>query len=212
MEAITTLGSIMGLAFISGIRLYSTVFAIGLGIRFELVQLPEPLSHLQILAATPILAIAGIAYTAEFFADKVPWVDSLWDALHTFIRPLAAAILGAVALGPVSPVVKLGAFLLCGTIALSSHAAKAGTRLVANHSPEPFTNVGLSLGEDALVVGGVWLLLKHPMIALVLVVILVAIIVCLIPKLFRLFRRNFGRLVAIIRREPTPAVTTAGPR
>jgi len=201
MEAVTSLGSIMGLAFISGIRLYSTVLALGLGIRFGFLQVPAPLAQLQVLASTPILVIAGVVYAAEFLADKIPWVDSAWDAVHTFIRPLGAAIVGVTALGPVSPGVKLGAFLLCGTIGLSSYSAKAGTRLVANHSPEPFTNIGLSLGEDALIVGGSWLALTHPVVTLILVLSGVAIIIWLVPRIFRLFKRNFAKMAAFVRRQ-----------
>jgi len=198
MQVLVTLGTLMGLAFTSGIRLYSTVFAVGLGIRFGFIQIPEALAHLQMLATTPILIISGFVYAAEFIADKIPWFDSLWDAIHTFIRPLGAAILGAVAIGAVDPVWKLGAFLLCGTIALSSHSAKAGTRLAANHSPEPLSNIGLSLGEDLVVVGGTWLAFAYPVVAFVSVLIALALIGWMIPKLFRVFRRNFGRLSALL--------------
>ena len=190
VQPIATLGALMGLSFVSGIRLYSTILAMGLGIRTGLIDLPPWLDQLTVLASTPVLIIAGIVYLIEFVADKVPWVDSLWDSVHTFIRPFGAAILGVASVGDVDPVLKMGAFLLAGTVALSSHSAKAGTRLVANHSPEPFSNIGLSLAEDGLVLAGVWLAIMHPVIALVIVVILVAIIVWCIPKLVRLFRRS----------------------
>lgn len=208
MEAIATLGTLMGLSFTSGMRLYSTVLAVGLGIRFGFFQLPDALTHLQGLASTPVLAISAVVYCAEFVADKIPWFDSFWDAIHTFIRPLGAAILGAAAIGSVSPAVQLGAFLLCGTVALSSHSAKAGTRLVANHSPEPFSNVGLSLGEDIVVVGGTWLAFAHPVLSFVTVLIAVAVIIWLIPKLFRLFRRNLARLRAFVTGRPYPDSST----
>lgn len=194
MPEITTLGAIMGLAFVSGLRLYSTVLAIGLGLRLGFITLPPALAHLDVLSATPVLVIAGAVYLIEFVADKVPWVDSLWDSVHTFIRPLGAAVLGVAAVGDVDPVVKVGAFLLSGGIALSSHSAKAGTRLVVNHSPEPFSNIGLSLLEDGLVVTGVWLAISHPVVALVLVLLLVAIILWSIPKLIRLVRRSASTL------------------
>ena len=127
MEAITVLGALMGLAFVSGMRLYSTVLAVGLGIRLGYLAVPPHLSQLRLLAETPILAIAGVVYTVEFFADKIPWVDTLWDGVHTFIRPIGAALLAASAIGAVDPVVRVGAALLCGGIALSSHSArKAG--------------------------------------------------------------------------------------
>lgn len=194
MPEITTLGAIMGLAFVSGLRLYSTVLAIGLGLRLGFITLPPALSHLDVLAATPVLVIAGAVYLVEFVADKVPWVDSLWDSVHTFIRPLGAAVLSVAAVGDVAPAVKVGAFLLSGSIALSSHSAKAGTRLVVNHSPEPFSNIGLSLLEDGLVVTGVWLAISHPIVALVLVLLLVTIILWSIPKLIRLVRRSAATL------------------
>lgn len=194
MHPLALLGSVSGLAFLSGIRLYSTVLVVGLGIRVGYLHLPERLSSLNVLATTPVLIIAGTAYLAEFFADKIPWFDSLWDTVHTVIRPLGAAVLVATALGDVDPVVKVGAILLSGAIALTSHSAKAGTRLLANHSPEPLSNIGLSVGEDALVVGGVWTAIRHPILTLVLVIILLAIIIWTLPKLIRLFRRQFVRL------------------
>jgi hypothetical protein len=205
MDAITTLGSLVGLAFISGIRLYSTVLAVGLGIRTGLLDVPASLSQLDVLASTPILLIAGAIYLIEFLADKIPWVDSAWDLVHTFIRPLGAALLGVTAIGAVDPVVQVGTFLLCGTIALSSHSAKAGTRLAANHSPEPISNIGLSLGEDAFVFAGTWLVFNHPMIAAGIALGLVLLILWLVPKLFRLFRRNYGRLVNFIKGGPLPS-------
>lgn len=199
MNPLAVLGSVSGLAFLSGIRLYSTVLVVGLGIRLGYLHLPERLSTLNVLATTPVLIIAGTAYVAEFVADKVPWFDSLWDTVHTVIRPLGAAVLVATALGDVDPVVRVGAVLLSGAIALTSHSAKAGTRLLANHSPEPFSNIGLSLGEDALVVGGVWTAIRHPILTLVLVILLLAIIIWTLPKLIRLFRRQFGRLKEALR-------------
>lgn len=196
MDIITALGTLMGIGFTSGIRLYSTILVVGLGIRFGLLQLPSSFEHLSVLAQTPVLVIASVVYAAEFFADKIPWIDSAWDAVHTFVRPLGAAILGATAVGSVHPAVTLGAALLCGTVALSSHSAKAGTRLVANHSPEPFTNIGLSLGEDVTAVAGTWLAFAFPVIAFVLVLVAMLIIAWLVPKLARIVRRSVGALVA----------------
>jgi hypothetical protein len=204
MDAITTLQTLVGLAFISGIRLYSTVLAVGLGIRTGIIELPDRLSQLEVLASTPILVIAAVVFLIEFLADKIPWVDSAWDLVHTFIRPVGAAILGVTAIGAVDPIVQVGAFLLCGTIALSSHSAKAGTRLIANHSPEPISNIGLSLGEDALVFTGTWLVFNHPMIAASIALVLVLLILWLVPKLFRLFRHYYRRLVTFIKGGPAP--------
>lgn len=194
MNNVATAGALLGLAFASGLRLYSTVLAVGLSLRYNLLSVPESLADLRLLGETPVLAIAGLMYTAEFFADKVPWIDTAWDTAHTFFRPLGAALLGAVAIGDVDPVAKVVAGLVCGSVALSSHSAKAGTRLVVNHSPEPFSNIGLSFAEDGVVAGGVWLALVHPVVALVLVLISLAVIAWMIPKLFRLFRRQALRV------------------
>jgi hypothetical protein len=134
-----------------------------------------------------VLIIAGAIYIAEFIADKVPWFDSLWDAVHTLVRPLGAAVLGATAIGSFDPQMVIIASLCAGT-ALSSHSTKAGARLVANHSPEPFSNIALSLVEDVFVVIGVWLALAHPLVMLILVVTFLALFCWFAPKAFRLIR------------------------
>jgi len=185
MEPIATLGALLGLGFVSGIRLYSTILAIGLGIRFGFLDVPSGLSHLEVLAATPVLAVAATVYTVEFVADKIPIVDSIWDMIHTVIRPVGASILGMTAIGPVDPAIKLAVALACGFVALSGHGAKATTRVAVNHSPEPFTNAGISLAEDGLVLGGVWLAIEHPLITLAVVLVLVTLCVWLVVKLFR---------------------------
>ncbi len=194
MDTISTLGSLMGLGLVSGIRLYSTVLVVGLGIRLGLLHPAQPLQGLDVLASTPILIVAGIAYVLEFLADKIPLVDTAWDMVHTFLRPVGAAVLAATALGPIDPALKVGAILLAGSIALSGHSAKAGTRALINQSPEPFTNIGASLGEDGLVLGGVWLAISHPIVALVLVLVAAGLVIWLVPKIFRLLRRQLERL------------------
>ena len=190
MDAISLLGSLLGVSFLSGMRLYSTVFALGMALRFDWIELPAALSSLEVLAETPVLIVAGVIYLVEFVADKIPLVDTLWDAVHTFIRPLGAAILAVVALGPVDPVIRLAAFLIGGTVALSGHTAKAGTRVAVNHSPEPFTNIGVSIGEDVLVAAGLWLAITHPVITFVTVCVIVAAIVWFVPKLLRALWRS----------------------
>lgn len=194
MDTISTLGSLMGLGLVSGIRLYSTVLVVGLGIRLGLLHPAQPLAGLAVLASTPILIIAGVAYVIEFLADKIPFVDTAWDVLHTFIRPVGAAVLAATALGPIDPALKVGAILLAGSIAFSGHSAKAGTRALINQSPEPFTNIGASLAEDGLVAGGTWLALSHPMVALVVVLVVVGLVIWLVPKIVRLVRRELEHL------------------
>ena len=192
MDAIATLGALLGLGFVSGIRLYSTILAIGLGIRFGFLDVPSALEHLEVLAATPVLAVAATLYTVEFVADKIPFVDSIWDVIHTVIRPVGAAIVGMTAIGPVDPAIKLAVALACGFVALSGHGAKATTRVAVNHSPEPFTNAGISVAEDGLVLGGVWLAIEHPLITLVLVLVLVALCVWLVVSLFRMVQKFVG--------------------
>lgn len=199
METISLLGSAMGLGFVAGLNLYATVLTVGLGIRFHLIILNPELSKLEILASPYILIAAGVIYLVEFFADKIPWVDSLWDAVHTLIRPLGAAALGAMAIGSVDPQAAVVA-VLCGGVALSGHSAKAGTRLLANHSPEPFTNIGLSLLEDILVVVGTWLSMRHPIVMLALVVVFLAVFVWFAPKAFRLMRVEYLAALAVLKK------------
>src|SRR5688500_1121146 len=189
MDPLATLGALLGLGFVSGIRLYSTVLAVGLGIRFGFLDLPAGLAHLDVLASTPVIAVAATVSTLEFVADKIPLVDSMWDAVHTFIRPVGAAIVGATAIGPVDPAISIAVALLCGFVALSGHGAKATTRVAVNHSPEPFTNAGISLAEDGLVLGGVWLALEHPLVSLGVVAVLVVLSVWLVWAFYSMVRR-----------------------
>jgi hypothetical protein len=210
MHVIELLGATMGLAFVSGINLYATVLSLGLGIQFGLIQLSPELAGLQVLGHPVVLVIAAVAYTAEFFADKIPWVDSLWDSVHTFVRPLGAAIIGAAAIGDVDPGLELGVFLLCGGVALTTHLTKAGTRLIVNQSPEPFSNIGVSLGEDVIAVGGTWLSIYHPYIALGVVLAFLAGFAWLAPKVFRLLRVELLAVVAKLRSRGAPQTVPAG--
>ena len=200
MKALELLGTTLGIGFVAGINLYATVLTLGLGLRFELLHLPPHLAGLSILAHHAVLGAAAIAYIAEFFADKIPWVDSLWDSFHLFIRPFGAALLVFSALGTLDPAAQAAIVILCGSAALSTHSAKAGVRLIANHSPEPFTNVGLSLAEDALAIGGAWLALAHPMTTLFLVVVALSVLMFLMPKLLRLIRIQLLAVLALLRR------------
>lgn len=184
---LTTLGFAMGSAWLSGINLYATVATLGLLQRFHVVQLPGTLSY---LSHPWVLWTAIGLYVIEFVADKIPAVDSVWDVIHTFIRIPAGAILAASAFAHFDPAVRMLALLLGGTLALSSHGTKTATRLAANTSPEPFSNVLLSLAEDAVTVGASVLLAKHPLIVLAIVV--VGLVVSIL--LFRLIRRALSRL------------------
>jgi len=176
----------MGLGLLAGIRLYATVFALGLAIRMGWFHLSSAFSHLDVLAQMPILVLSGAGLAIEFFADKIPWLDSIWDSIHTFIRPIGAAVLGATALGSFDPATKLLIALLCGGIAFTGHSSKAATRLVANHSPEPFSNLGLSFAEDLFVPFGLWVAFDHPKLAIAMVCLFLVLFAWLSPKIFRL--------------------------
>jgi hypothetical protein len=181
----------MGLGFVAGVRLYATVLALGLAIRFGWFH-PGPMAEpLRILAHPAVLIVAGLACAIEFFADKVPWVDSIWDSFHAFIRPIGAVVVAAAVLGSFDPVLRTTLIILCGGVAFASHSSKAATRLLVNHSPEPFSNIGISLAEDALVPFGVWLSLRHPQIVLGLVLAFLLVFIWLAPKVFRAVRLQF---------------------
>ena len=189
----------MGLGLVSGLNLYATVLTVGLGIRLGLITLNPEMSGLTVLASPYVLIAAGVIYLVEFFADKIPWVDSIWDGVHTVIRPLGAALIGAAAIGTVEPQTAVIA-ALCAGVSLSGHSAKAGTRLLANHSPEPFSNIGLSLVEDVLVVIGSWLALSHPAIMVTVVAIFLIAFAWFAPKAFRLMRVEYLATAALLKK------------
>ncbi len=188
MEAIQLLGAVTGLALVSGINLYATVLTVGLGIHLGFIQLPPEQAALSVFGHPYVISAVAVAYTLEFFADKIPWVDSLWDTLHTFVRPVGAALVGINAVGTVDPAVEMAVMLLCGGVSFLSHSAKAGTRFVVNHSPEPFSNIGLSLAEDVCVIGGTWAAFEHPLAMLAFTVLFVTGVLLFAPKIFRLLR------------------------
>lgn len=168
METLELLGTGLGLATLAGINLYLTVFVTGLAVRMGWISLAPEFAPLAILADPVVLTISGLLFFFEFFADKVPWVDSAWDSVHTVIRPIGGAMLAIMALGDANPVFEVVVGLLGGGAALCTHAAKATGRLVINASPEPFSNVGASVGEDAAVLGGLALLVWNPVLGLLL--------------------------------------------
>lgn len=185
MHILEQLGLAMGLATLAGINLYLTVLLSGLAIRFDLLHLAEKYQSLEALGHPAVLIVAGILFCLEFFADKVPWVDTLWDSVHTFIRPVGGVMLGLQALGDVPPYLQVVSALVAGGAALTTHSAKAGTRLLINHSPEPASNIAVSVGEDVAVVGGVALTLLNPVVALVVFSLLLIAIWLLFPRLWR---------------------------
>jgi hypothetical protein len=201
-DLIQTISLTLGVAWASGINLYAAVAMLGIGGATGYVELPDSLAVVQ----DPLVIIAAaFMYCAEFFADKVPGVDSAWDTLHTFIRIPAGALLAAGAVGNVDPAVAIAAGLTGGTLTAATHATKAGGRLLINTSPEPFTNFGASVAEDAAVFAGLWAALANPMLFLAILAIFLILICLLLPKIVRgisaLFHR-LGNWLGIRRTEP----------
>jgi hypothetical protein len=188
MDLMQSVGSALGLSFLAGMRLYATVLLLGLAIRFQVFHLNQTLSHLSFLADTRVMAVAAFACLVEFLADKVPWVDSTWDTLHTFIRPIGAALLGAAAFGHADPALQMVVALLAGGIGLTSSSSKAATRLAVNHSPEPFSNIAMSFAGDAAIPAGIWLSTQHPYLTLGLLAVFVSVFLWLAPKIWRTMR------------------------
>ena len=188
MDQLKLLGVALGLACLAGVNLYLTVFVTGLAIHQHWIVLAPAYQSLAILGNPLILWISGTLYVLEFFADKVPWVDSAWDTVHTIIRPIGGALLAIRVLGQTSPAFDVIVALVAGGASLVTHSAKASTRLVTNASPEPFSNIGLSLFEDVAVVGGLALIHFNPALALGVFVVLLSIILYFAPKIFRAVR------------------------
>lgn len=193
MNPLQTLGLALGAGFSSGLNIYATVATLGLLERYGIIRLPP---SLHALSHPAILILAGVLYLVEFFADKVPYVDTVWDAVHTFIRPPAAAILAYTAAGTAPAEWRWAAALLAGGVALTSHGAKASTRAAVNTSPEPLSNWALSFGEDILAVWLAWMASAHPIATVVIVIALLALSVFLLVHLFRFARRAIQRLFA----------------
>lgn len=185
MERLNLLSVALGLACLAGINLYLTVFVTGLAINQHWIELAPNYQALEVLGHPAIVIIAGVLYFLEFFADKIPWVDSAWDAVHTIIRPIGGALLAIQVVGRSTPTFDVIVVLLAGTTCLIAHTAKASTRLVANSSPEPFSNVGLSVAEDVAVFGGLALLHYNPILALTLFAIAIAAFLYFAPKILR---------------------------
>jgi uncharacterized membrane protein len=190
METLQTLGIALGLASLAGLNLYLTVFVTGLAIQQQWIDITLTHPDLAILAHPAIIGVAGVLYLLEFFADKVPWVDSLWDTIHTVIRPVGGAFLAIRVLGNPDPVFDVLIALLAGSVSLMVHGMKAGTRLVANHSPEPFSNIALSVTEDVAVLGGLALIKHDPTLAFIVFSIILLAIAYFGPKLFRAVKVN----------------------
>jgi hypothetical protein len=190
MELLATFGRTLGFSFAAGINLYATVAVLGLASRYEWVALP---SQFQAFDNDFVIGAALVMYVIEFFADKIPIVDTIWDAVHTVIRPIGGAVIAVTALGEASPTVEGLIALLGGTIAAGTHFGKAGTRAAVNTSPEPFSNWILSLGEDVFVVGLGLLALQYPVAAAIVVLTLLTLMVVFAAWIVRAIRRRFRR-------------------
>ena len=194
MNPLATLGLGMGSAWLSGFNLYATVLTLGLLHRFRLVELPGDLDS---LSQSWVIALAGVLYLVEFLADKIPVVDSVWDAIHTFIRIPAGAVLAASAFAHFDPAVRVAALLAGGTLALGSHGAKATIRATANTSPEPISNIFLSLIEDIATIGLTVLGVFHPVVLLLVVLVFLVLLIWLAPKAFRAVRRKVDQVYSL---------------
>jgi len=214
METIQIISLTMGVAWASGINLYAAIFMLGwMGSTGDFNLPPD----LEVLMNPLVMTAAGFMYCVEFFADKIPGVDTGWDAIHTFIRIPAGAMLAAAAVGDASPAIELTAFILGGTLATGSHAAKAGSRVLINSSPEPFTNWTASIAEDVAVIGGLWTALHYPWLFVAALIVFIIVLIWLLPKLWRTLKRLFnwlGRKLGMID-EPaiaaSPDVNTSKP-
>lgn len=193
MNPIATLGLALGTGFSSGLNLYATVATLGLLERFGVIHLP---GSLHALSHPWVVGVAVALYVVEFFADKIPYIDTVWDAVHTLIRPPAAALLAYSAAVAAPAEWRWAAALLAGGVALTSHGTKASARAAVNTVPEPFSNWALSFGEDILAVWLTWMGTVHPMATIIIVVALLALSAYLLFHLFRFARRTLRRLFA----------------
>jgi hypothetical protein len=192
MNPLQIIGLALGTGFSFGLNLYATVATLGILQRLGVIQLPEAM---RALAHPWVIGFACALYAIQFFADKIPYLDTIWDALHTFIRPPAAAVLVYAASGAAAPEWRWGAALLAGGVALTSHGAKASARAAANVSPEPFSNWVLSLGEDVLAVWLSWMASAHPLATIILVILLLVLCAFLLYHLFRFARGALQKLM-----------------
>ena len=198
MELVPLLGRAVALALAAGVNVYATVALIGFAVRFDWVALP---AEYQVFGSNLVIGAAVTLYFVEFVADKVPWIDSVWDLVHTAVRPIGGAFIAVTAMGEASPGATAAAALLGGAVATSSHVTKAGTRAMANTVPEPFSNWALSLGEDAFVLGLGYLALQYPAAALVVALAVLLAILAFSVVLIRAAGRWLGRW-----RQPAPAL------
>ena len=201
---VDTLALTLGVGWASGINLYAALLVLGIaGATGDLALPPD----LQVLANPLVNDAAGLMYAVEFFVDKPPGAYSGWDALHTFIRLPAGALLAAGAVGEVTPALQVAAGILGGGLAAASHATKTGTRLLINTSPEPFSNWTASIAEDVAVFGGMWAALNYPLLFVGLLILFIALVAWLLPKILRALRKIGGGILRLFGRRPRPPPT-----
>ncbi len=193
MGIVELLGLAGSISLLSGWRLYLCVLATGLAMHFGVLALPTHLESLRVLASPWLMGVAGFAALCEFFADKIAWLDSVWDAVHTAIRPIGGALLALAIVDPSDPATQVIAFLLGGGGALLAHGGKAGARALVNTSPEPFSNVAVSTVEDVATGGLIYLAYSYPLIAGGIAAVLLALAIWLLVLAGRVFDRLFGR-------------------
>jgi uncharacterized protein DUF4126 len=208
MDTVQYIALSMGVAWASGINLYAAVFMLGYLGSTGNVDLPP---DMMVVTDPLVMTAAGLMYCVEFFADKTPGVDTAWDTLHTFIRIPLGAVLAMSAVGEMTPAVELAAFLVGGSLTAATHATKTGSRVIINTSPEPVSNWFTSLGEDFLVITGVWAALTHPLIFVVFLTLFIILIAWLLPKIWRGIKRIISTLKDFIKgnkKETVPALET----
>ena len=191
-QIVTVIAMSMGVAWASGINLYAAILMLGIMGATGNVELP---AGLEVLSDPMVIGAAGLMYCVEFFADKVPGVDTGWDAIHTFVRVPAGAILAAAAVGDVSSAASIAAGILGGGMALGTHSLKSGTRVLINTSPEPVSNWAASIAEDLAVIGGLWTALHYPTLFVVFLIVFVVLMIWLLPKLWRGIKAVFSTIV-----------------
>jgi hypothetical protein len=198
---IKTIALTMGVAWASGINLYAAILVLGIMGATGNIALPP---GLMILTDPLIIVAAGVMYAVEFFADKIPGIDNGWDTIHTFIRIPLGALLAAAAVGEMNPSVAIAAALLGGGLAASTHATKSGARILINTSPEPLTNWITSLGEDALVIAGLWTALHYPLVFVAFLVVFILLLIWLLPKIWRGVAKILSMLANLFRPKQDP--------
>ena len=202
MDTVSIIAATMGVAWASGINLYAAIFMLGWMSTTGTLDLPP---DLEILGNPLVIGAAGIMYVVEFFADKIPGVDTGWDVIHSFIRIPAGAMLAAGAISPLGAEAELAGLLLGGTLTAGSHMTKAGSRVLINTSPEPFTNWAASVGEDVAVIGGLWAALHYPVLFIVALVLLILLMAWLLPKIWKGIKTVFRKLGALFGGGKSPA-------